>query len=496
VALVFLQVLIDSQRNFMRALLDSTAILESSHDINEIMQLLAELMVPLIADFCFIDLPDKNGNIHRVAWRHQDPAEHRIFNDKYIKPLGMTSPSEMSVAMRTVLEEGKSALVPINKEWTDEVAISPQDLPLIKSDTVGSVLVTPLLARGKAVGAITLCYSSARTHTDMEVHLAEEIASKAAIAITNLELLSDLQAEKSQRIHAEVELKEAEDQFRRVMELSPHPMFVYRGDVIVFATESAAELLLATSAQELIGKQIMDIIHPDYHHIERQRLSQLSVGIALSHVDEIFVDVVGNPVHVEVSAVPFKINGLVYIQVTVRNMTATKVLEASLRHSANHDVLTQLPNRRSLEKKIDLALLSADKSMLSVALLFIDIDNFKEINDAYGHAAGDELLQKVASEIELCLSADDMVARLGGDEYVVLMTNLYRPNDVIRVANKIIKAVEVPIKLEHQKVKVTISIGASVYPSPTKNGLNLLKDADTALYQSKSRGGNTFTAML
>ena len=164
----------------------------------------------------------------------------------------------------------------------------------------------------------------------------------------------------------------------------------------------------------------------------------------------------------------------------------------SLAHQASHDSLTGLPNRAFFEGRLIRALRSAAKANERVAVLFLDSDRFKDINDNYGHAAGDAVLVAVATRVRAQLREDDLVARLGGDEFAILLSSLHKVEDAQRIADKIIASMDVPIPVPGDThVLTSLSIGIAIYPDHGATPGALLNAADTAMYQAKrlSLGG-------
>ena len=164
----------------------------------------------------------------------------------------------------------------------------------------------------------------------------------------------------------------------------------------------------------------------------------------------------------------------------------------TLAHQASHDSLTNLPNRAYFEARLTRTLRALNKTRDKAAVLFLDSDRFKGINDAYGHAAGDAVLVAVATRIRAQLREDDVVARLGGDEFAILLTPLHKVEDAQRIAEKIIASMLEPILLPGQACVVTsLSIGIAVYPEHGASAQELLCAADSAMYQAKrlTRGG-------
>ncbi|MDJ0836003.1 MAG: EAL domain-containing protein [Acidobacteriota bacterium] len=174
------------------------------------------------------------------------------------------------------------------------------------------------------------------------------------------------------------------------------------------------------------------------------------------------------------------------------DITERKRAEEELRHLANYDVLTGLPNRTLFQDRLNQALRHAQRHDTKLALLFIDLDHFKKINDSFGHAVGDLLLKGVSRRLVDTLRNEDTVARLGGDEFIVLLEDTNDPGAAAQVAQKLLSSVEQSFTLEGQEVRVNMSIGISLYPDDGHNMETLLKNADTAMYHSKNEGRNNF----
>jgi diguanylate cyclase (GGDEF)-like protein len=176
------------------------------------------------------------------------------------------------------------------------------------------------------------------------------------------------------------------------------------------------------------------------------------------------------------------------IVVNYRDVTERKVFKKQLEHQALHDDLTGLPNRILLTNRLEYALSRADRSEGKVAVLFLDLDNFKVINDSLGHKAGDELLATVAERLQGCLRSGDTVARLGGDEFIVLLEEIARESDATRLAERFAEQLRAPFKLGDQDAYVTASIGIAYGTSSDDHPDELLRKADVAMYRAKGAG--------
>ncbi|WP_289140930.1 bifunctional diguanylate cyclase/phosphodiesterase [uncultured Brevibacillus sp.] len=179
------------------------------------------------------------------------------------------------------------------------------------------------------------------------------------------------------------------------------------------------------------------------------------------------------------------------IQVT-RDITERKQSEELIHYLAYHDALTELPNRRMYVQHLGKEIMQAKRFQSNMAVLFLDLDRFKDVNDSFGHDVGDLLLIEAAKRLKSCVKPGDMVGRLGGDEFTVLISNLTEREEAAAVAEQIMQVMQQPFYLNGQAFNISSSIGISLFPQDGDNAEDLLKRADTALYTVKSRGRNGF----
>jgi diguanylate cyclase (GGDEF)-like protein/PAS domain S-box-containing protein len=178
--------------------------------------------------------------------------------------------------------------------------------------------------------------------------------------------------------------------------------------------------------------------------------------------------------------------------VTFTDVTAVKLSEERLQHLTHHDELTGLPNRMAFQERLRLAMGDARDNQQLLAVLFINLDRFKIINDSLQHTVGDQLLIAVAGRLRECVRTDDMVARLGGDEFAIVLTNLMAEQDAAFVARKILDTVARPFALGGHELRITASIGISLYPTDGEDTQALMKNADSAMFRAKEHGRNGF----
>lgn len=187
-----------------------------------------------------------------------------------------------------------------------------------------------------------------------------------------------------------------------------------------------------------------------------------------------------------------KNGGIIGYHGIIRDVTRVKKAEETIRHMAYHDTLTGLPNRALFNDRLTMAASGALRSGKSVAVMMLDLDKFKEVNDVLGHDIGDLLLKAVAERLENTFRKSDTVARMGGDEFMVILPELSEPEDVSIVAQKVVSAFQDRFELEGHKLSVTTSVGVSMYPQDGHDTETLLKNADIAMYHAKMSGRNKF----
>ncbi|WP_372769687.1 EAL domain-containing protein [Pseudoalteromonas sp.] len=174
------------------------------------------------------------------------------------------------------------------------------------------------------------------------------------------------------------------------------------------------------------------------------------------------------------------------------DITERKRNEKRIKTLAYFDELTHLPNRRLFNDRLEMALATAHRDNSKIAVMFLDLDHFKQVNDTLGHSAGDELLKQVAKRLQNCMHEGDTLARLGGDEFTLLLTEIDEVKNIHRCAASLIEALRDPIQIGNTEIVITTSIGGAIYPDDGQNAETLLKHADIAMYRSKEIGRNSF----
>jgi diguanylate cyclase (GGDEF)-like protein/PAS domain S-box-containing protein len=178
--------------------------------------------------------------------------------------------------------------------------------------------------------------------------------------------------------------------------------------------------------------------------------------------------------------------------IVFRDVSMSRAMVGEMKHLAQHDILTDLPNRMVLKDRLTQAIAAAHRNNTPVAVMFLDLDQFKHINDSLGHAIADKLLQSVAVRLVNCVRSTDTVSRLGGDEFIVLLSEIKHSTDAGITARKILTALTTSHSIDQHTLHVTASIGVSTYPEDGEDAELLIKNADTAMYQAKQKGRNNY----
>jgi len=295
------------------------------------------------------------------------------------------------------------------------------------------------------------------------------------------------------RKEAEEALREAEDRYRRLVELSPDSMFVHSDLKLVYVNAAFVTLMGGAGPDQFIGRSALDFLHPDYRQVVLERIRmQTDEGRAAPLMEQIYLRLDGSPVDVEVSSAPLLFRGNPAFQVLARNITERKRDQARIEYLATHDGLTDLPNRALIHDRASQAISHARRNGSLVALIFLDLDRFKVINDGLGHPVGDALIKETGKRLAGLIRDGDTVARLGGDEFLVLLAELHKVTDVHAVAQKFLDAFEQPVPVDGRDIHVTTSMGVSVFPDDGSTYEELVEHADVAMYRAKALGRNIY----
>ena len=274
------------------------------------------------------------------------------------------------------------------------------------------------------------------------------------------------------------------DRMRGLANAAVEGLLVCDGDIAVTANTSFAKLV-GSSSDRLIGARLETFIPDSEIRAKLQNSPNQPVEADLRHTD-------GSMIPVELILRPIDYAGQAHHVIAVRNLQARKQAEQHIRYLAHHDALTSLPNRSTFHARLDHEIAAAVNSGQKCAVLCFDLDRFKEVNDLFGHAAGDKVLQSVASRVTAVLDKSCMVARLGGDEFAILVPGLANPAAAGKLADTLLEALRPDGDKSDSDNMTSCSIGIAICPDDADNRETLLNHADTALYRAKMEGRATY----
>ena len=312
-------------------------------------------------------------------------------------------------------------------------------------------------------------------------------------------------------------LATSEQMYRYLVDSSPDIIYTLDQDGHFTFVNDRAHQLLGYSRDELIGKHYSILVHDEdqeraryvfgerradersARHVELRLKCQLG-GRGGNHAERTFnntlmtieLDALGAaPVHAGTDrALATALPALHGTYGVARDITDRKRAEEVISYQAYHDILTDLPNRMLFKDRLGLAVIQAKRKLTELAVMFIDLDRFKLVNDSLGHVKGDELLQQVALRLKECLRRGDTLARQGGDEFTIVLPELRDRQDAKVIADKFLECLHLPFDLDGHEVHISASIGIAIYPTDGETIDELLRHADIAMYQVKALGKN------
>jgi diguanylate cyclase (GGDEF)-like protein/PAS domain S-box-containing protein len=290
--------------------------------------------------------------------------------------------------------------------------------------------------------------------------------------------------------------KESEAKYRGLLEAAPDAMVVVNqgGEIVLLNIQ--AEKQFGYRRDELVGQKMKTIIPEGFaerlvadgtRSAEEALAQQIGTGIELTGRRKD-----GSNFPIEIMLSPLKSAEGILVTAAIRNVSVARAMSLQITHLAEHDFLTGLPNRTLVNDRIIQAIAGAQRHGKKVAVLFLDLDGFKHINDSLGHPIGDKLLQSIANRLVTCVRGSDTISRQGGDEFVMLLLDVNRPEDAGITARRMLEVVAGPHSIDQHDLHITASIGVSIYPDDGLDADTLIKNADTAMYQAKENGRQSY----
>jgi len=312
----------------------------------------------------------------------------------------------------------------------------------------------------------------------VEVHLIPHFDEQAQM-LGAFVLITDI----TRHQLAERSIRDSEERMRKFAAATNEGIFFHKNGILTDVNE-ALLAITGYAREEMIGHSTLEFVAPQWRQTAADYMRD---GDEYPYEAEV-VHKKGHNITVELVGKTVLLNGETHRLGALRDITARKHAEARIQYLAHHDMLTGLPNRAYLTERLTTILALARRHGTLVAIMFIDLDNFKTINDSLGHHVGDALLKQVAARIKEVLREADMVSRLGGDEFLVILADFAAPEDAARVAEKLLQVISAPIALEGRELCANASIGISVFPRDGDNADDLIRHADAAMYSAKDHG--------
>ncbi len=323
-------------------------------------------------------------------------------------------------------------------------------------------------------------------------------------------VLRDLSAQVSAEkaiLEAQRQLNEVDEMRRVIVHNAPYAIFVLNPQGVIQTVNPAGEKLLGTKAQDLVGRCTTRRFFDADQVSERARMLALRLNEPVRELDVLTHLAHESPGLPSEWTMRRDDGSFLIAEITVTELsneygqrsgylamaydvTSRRDAEHQLQHMAQHDALTSLPNRNMLQEQLKACMGIAERHGYHMAMMFLDVDRFKKINDSLGHHVGDSVLAEIARRLRTGMRTSDIVARLGGDEFVILLPQITAVEDGERVAQKVLDLFADPLRIGSHELRVTPSIGLAIYPEHGADTITLMRHADLAMYQAKSNGRN------
>jgi diguanylate cyclase (GGDEF)-like protein/PAS domain S-box-containing protein len=356
-----------------------------------------------------------------------------------------------------------------------------------RTDETEFAVSLPLKYDGEVFGVLTIHEADFGAFDAEQIAMLEELADDISYGVNSLRT-------RSAREKAERDLRATEEKLSSILDSI---------DNVVWSASDSGFIYLNSIAEKLYGRPLeqffenrhtwFEAIHPeDREHIRDAHHRLAMTGTFTGEYRIVRPDDSVRWVEERARAIRSSDGKLLRYDGIVIDISKRKEYEARIEYLADHDALTSLANRNLLADRITQAMAHARRSGDMLALLFLDLDRFKSVNDSFGHSLGDSLLLEVSGRLKHVVREGDTVARQGGDEFIILLTDVQRPQDVTAVAQKIFDAFSTPFHLQGHELFISTSIGATMFPDDGEDIQTLLRNADTAMYLAKEEHGNAF----
>lgn len=292
----------------------------------------------------------------------------------------------------------------------------------------------------------------------------------------------------TEQMEIQRKLEKSEVCYRNLVESLPDAVIVQNKHHMILVNPAGVKLLGQESSNYLVGRSFWDFIDSENKESIEYKLIEMIEKNNESKpkpIEERLIRWDNKEFYAELTAIPMVFNGEPVMQILIKDITDRKMIETELKNLAFYDSLTGLRNRRSFHDLLKLSIEAANEKGEQLALLYIDLDKFKEVNDTLGHEIGDELLKQFANRLKNNVRENSVIGRIGGDEFLILLKDIKQSQDVKKIGMRLFKALQKTYQIKGHLLETTTSIGISIFPKDGKDSETLIDRADQALYLAK-----------
>lgn len=480
----------------MNALADVARVFTRAQSMREVVEEIASAVNSATGFLCSLDLLDTRG---RIAMRSTAASR---FTGTPLYEAWLALIRAPDPIRKMIVRTPQPVVLP---DLQNDPRISEEAREFYRRSSLVSAITLPLLFQDEVVGLLRAASLKPTPFDPPTVELLRNLALQAAVVVKGAQLWRELQGSRkklqsrnqkllhqiSERERAEEALQRSEEMFRDLVENISEVICTMDEDGRVTYVSPVVEQITGYSPAEVVGRSIADFIHAD--DLPLIESFQMTVSELLERSEFRILTKSGETRWVGISSRPISDGDrVVGLRAVMADITDRKQAEDQVKYQAYHDVLTGLPNRRLLMDRLAMALAQRRRDDQPLAVMVLDLDRFKLVNDTGGHAIGDELLQRVAERLTNTTREGDTVARMGGDEFLVLLPEVAGVKGTCEIAERILERFRLPWVLAGREFNVTASIGIAMYPQHGEDSETLLRNADTAMYRAKDQGRDNF----